>query len=59
VGHSNHELKLFTLASLELWLRTNVDELRETPPPSLEELLEPQELASRGRQKGASATDRG
>lgn len=35
------ELKLFTLASLELFLRTNVDTVRLAPPDSLEELLEP------------------
>jgi asparagine synthase (glutamine-hydrolysing) len=33
------ELKLFTAAALELWLRVNVDELRLQPPESLEELL--------------------
>jgi asparagine synthase (glutamine-hydrolysing) len=36
---SERELKLFTAAALELWLRTNVDELRLRPPESLEELL--------------------
>jgi asparagine synthase (glutamine-hydrolysing) len=35
------ELKLFTAAMLELWLRTNVDELRLRPPETLDELLEP------------------
>ena len=34
------ELKLFTVAALELWLRTNVDEVRLQPPASLDELLE-------------------
>jgi asparagine synthase (glutamine-hydrolysing) len=29
---TSHELKLFTLASLELWLRTNVDAVSESPP---------------------------
>jgi asparagine synthase (glutamine-hydrolysing) len=29
---SGGDLKLFTLASLELWLRTNVDEVRDEPP---------------------------
>ena len=33
------DLKLFTAAALELWLRVNVDELRLRPPESLEELL--------------------
>ena len=41
------ELKLFTLASLEFFLRTNVDRVRLTPPESLEELLEPAEEVSR------------
>jgi asparagine synthase (glutamine-hydrolysing) len=36
---SARELKLFTAAALELWLRTNVDELRLHPPETLEELL--------------------
>jgi asparagine synthase (glutamine-hydrolysing) len=35
------ELKLFTLAALELWLRANVDRLSPRPPESLEDLLEP------------------
>jgi asparagine synthase (glutamine-hydrolysing) len=34
------DLKLFTLCALELWLRVNVDELRVTPPASLDELLD-------------------
>jgi asparagine synthase (glutamine-hydrolysing) len=34
------ELKLFTVASLELWLRANVDEVRLQPPSGLDELLE-------------------
>jgi len=33
-------LKLFTLMSLELWLRTSVDQLSTAPPATLEELLE-------------------
>jgi asparagine synthase (glutamine-hydrolysing) len=33
------DLQLFTLCSLELWLRVNVDELRLAPPDSLESLL--------------------
>jgi asparagine synthase (glutamine-hydrolysing) len=36
---ANRDLKLFTAASLELWLRTNVDDLRVRPPTDLEELL--------------------
>jgi asparagine synthase (glutamine-hydrolysing) len=36
----DRELKLFTAAALELWLRTNVDTLRLRPPESLDELLE-------------------
>jgi asparagine synthase (glutamine-hydrolysing) len=43
-GQSSRELKLFTVASLELWLRANVDEVRDSPPGSLEELLEPGEV---------------
>jgi asparagine synthase (glutamine-hydrolysing) len=39
------ELKLFTLASLELFLRANVDCIRLKPPESLEELLDPGEGA--------------
>ena len=42
-GAANRELKLFTIASLELWLRANVDRVSEQPPESLEELLEPPE----------------
>jgi asparagine synthase (glutamine-hydrolysing) len=34
----NRDLKLFTLLSLELWCRANVDALRLTPPQSLEDL---------------------
>jgi asparagine synthase (glutamine-hydrolysing) len=49
---SNRELKLFTVASLELWLRANVDRCTETPPESLEELLDPDEL---GRVRVAAA----
>jgi asparagine synthase (glutamine-hydrolysing) len=37
---SDRELKLFTTAALELWLRTNVDGLRLGPPETLDELLE-------------------
>ena len=32
------DLKLFTLATLELWLRANVDEVRPAPP-TWDELL--------------------
>ena len=32
--------KLFLLASLELWLRANVDEVRLAPPETLEDLLD-------------------
>jgi asparagine synthase (glutamine-hydrolysing) len=32
---ANHELKLFTVAALELWLRTCVDELTTEPPTDL------------------------
>jgi asparagine synthase (glutamine-hydrolysing) len=45
-GEANRELKLFTVASLELWLRANVDRVRDAPPGSLEELLEPEEFAA-------------
>jgi hypothetical protein len=34
---------VFTLASLELWLRVNVDQVRLEPPASLEELLDEDE----------------
>jgi asparagine synthase (glutamine-hydrolysing) len=34
------ELKIFTAAALELWLRTNVDELRLSAPQTFDELLE-------------------
>jgi asparagine synthase (glutamine-hydrolysing) len=37
---AERELKLFTAAALELWLRTNVDELRLRPPETVEEILE-------------------
>jgi asparagine synthase (glutamine-hydrolysing) len=36
---TQRDLKLFTLISLELWLRTNVDSVRLRPPESLDELL--------------------
>jgi asparagine synthase (glutamine-hydrolysing) len=35
-----HDLKLFTLLSLELWLRANVDAVKTSPPESLEQLVE-------------------
>jgi asparagine synthase (glutamine-hydrolysing) len=41
------QLRLFTLASLELWLRANVDKLTTEPPTSLDELLEPDEQRAR------------
>ena len=34
------ELKLFTLVSLELWLRSNIDEMTSEPPPDLDSMLE-------------------
>jgi asparagine synthase (glutamine-hydrolysing) len=37
---SERELKLFTLISLELWLRVNIDELRLGPPATLDELID-------------------
>ena len=37
-------LKLFTLASLELWCRANVDVMTETPPASFDELLDEDEV---------------
>jgi asparagine synthase (glutamine-hydrolysing) len=37
------DLKIFTVAALELWLRSNVDEVRLTPPASLAELLDEDE----------------
>lgn len=43
-GETNRELKLFTIASLELWLRVNVDQLTERPPESLADLLDADEL---------------
>ena len=36
---ADRELKLFTVASLELWLRTNLDETRLEPPETLDEVL--------------------
>ena len=50
------ELKLFTLASLELFLRTNVDRVRLAPPESLEELLEPGEASTRSPRPAAPRT---
>lgn len=41
------ELALFTLASLELWLRTNVDQVTLAPPTSLSEVLGDEEVPSR------------
>ena len=37
---SERELKLFTLATLELWLRANVDRVTLEPPATMSELLE-------------------
>jgi asparagine synthase (glutamine-hydrolysing) len=37
------QLRLFTLVSLELWQRANIDELTTQPPTTLAELLEPSE----------------
>jgi asparagine synthase (glutamine-hydrolysing) len=53
---SARELKLFTLASLELFLRTNVDAVRLGPPESLEELLQPGEAANRSPRREARRT---
>jgi asparagine synthase (glutamine-hydrolysing) len=44
---SQQELKLFTLISLELWLRANVDRVTLTPPESLHELLDEPAAAAR------------
>jgi asparagine synthase (glutamine-hydrolysing) len=41
-----NDLKLFTLASLELWLRANVDDVR-TEPPSADELFGAEAEATR------------
>jgi asparagine synthase (glutamine-hydrolysing) len=38
ISATQRELKLFTLLSLELWLRANVDEVRLEPPRFLEDL---------------------
>lgn len=38
-GGDERELKLFTLISLELWLRANVDTIRTSAPESLDDLL--------------------
>jgi asparagine synthase (glutamine-hydrolysing) len=42
-GDADRSLKLFTLASLELWCRANIDALTEAPPAGFEELLEAEE----------------
>jgi asparagine synthase (glutamine-hydrolysing) len=39
-AHAERELKVFTAASLELWLRTNVDRVLPEPPTDLEVLLD-------------------
>ena len=35
----DRDLKLFTLASLELWIRMNLDTVRTAPPEALEEVV--------------------
>jgi asparagine synthase (glutamine-hydrolysing) len=57
----NRELKLFTVASLELWLRANVDRCTPSPPESLEDLLDPDErtrirASAAGAQRPASTS---
>ena len=42
-GDADRSLKLFTLASLELWCRANIDAVTEAPPAGFEELLEAEE----------------
>jgi len=39
-GGRGSELKIFTATALELWFRSNVDELRLRPPEALDELAE-------------------
>jgi hypothetical protein len=34
----DRELKVFTLASLELWLRASIDDVQTEPPSKLEQL---------------------
>jgi asparagine synthase (glutamine-hydrolysing) len=41
------ELRIFTLASLELWLRANVDDLRIHPPAEMTELLDEEDEPGR------------
>jgi asparagine synthase (glutamine-hydrolysing) len=50
---AERELKLFTLISLELWLRANVDEVRLGPPATLDELVD--EPRRPGRAAAAAA----
>jgi asparagine synthase (glutamine-hydrolysing) len=45
ISSEQRELKLFTLLSLELWLRANVDEIRLEPPGSLAELADDTSVA--------------
>jgi asparagine synthase (glutamine-hydrolysing) len=50
VGEIRHnprdsQLRLFTLVSLELWLRTNIDTLRLEPPELLDEVLQDETAA--------------
>jgi hypothetical protein len=35
-GGRDEELKVFSLAALELWLRTNVDDVTSHPPQTVE-----------------------
>jgi asparagine synthase (glutamine-hydrolysing) len=46
LARGDSQLRLFTLASLELWLRVNVDRVTVRPPETLDELLEGDELAA-------------
>jgi asparagine synthase (glutamine-hydrolysing) len=46
---SERELKLFTLATLELWLRANVDRVTLEPPTTMSELLDADARPTRGR----------
>jgi asparagine synthase (glutamine-hydrolysing) len=48
---TERELKLFTLLSLELWFRTNVDRVASAPPESLDELVGDEEAAAPRRRK--------
>jgi len=48
------ELRLFTIASLELWLRTNVDEVRLKAPRNFSELVGGDEREPSGLQPVSS-----